>query len=162
MKKLGRPERSLQERFWEKVQKGSENSCWEWKGAKHTQGYGLVKRKDGAQLRAHRLSYMWFLGLEYEALLPSMFVCHTCDNPGCVNPIHMFLGTAGQNIRDAAAKGRLKGSVGELNGTAKLTEEQVKLIRADNRVQWKIAQDFGVCQMTISLIKQRKHWAHVD
>lgn len=97
------------ERFWEKVSIVEGDGCWEWKAARYSNGYGafswpVVDRRERAL--AHRASYE----LTYGTIPPGMLVCHHCDNPPCVRPDHLFLGTNSDNMRDASVKGRtLKG-----------------------------------------------------
>ena len=102
--------------------------------------------------------------LEYGKIPEGMFVCHHCDNPICVNPNHLFLGSAFDNIQDAINKGRMKrGSevCGSNHGCSKLTEQKVKDIRKDTRLHRVIAKEYGVVRRTISEIKQNKTWRHV-
>lgn len=89
--------RPPEERFWEHVEKRPGDGCWEWTGGKTPDGYGGF---DGH--RAHRFSYTLVHGF----LLPSLCVCHKCDNPSCVRPDHLFAGTRTDNMRDMVAKGR--------------------------------------------------------
>lgn len=133
-------------RFWAKVQKGPE--CWLWTGARHGQGYGLLTCH--GTLKAHRASF--FLANGYIHLDGS--VLHTCDNPSCVNPDHLRLGTQRENIADMDAKGRRKfrAQFGEENPMARLTARDVAAMRAErekSRISYKrIAERFGVSTMT--------------
>lgn len=97
----GIKKKSLEERFWEKVQKSS--GCWLWMAAKANYGYGVINLGTGLGLvRAHRLSWAMHNGPVPEG----REVCHRCDVPACVNPAHLFLGTHGDNMRDMVKKGR--------------------------------------------------------
>src|SRR5689334_2841330 len=87
--------------FWSYVEKGP--SCWNWKGARTELGYGLISvPPHGRMMGAHRVAW----ALRHGAAPNDMFVCHKCDNPSCVNPDHLFLGTNSDNMRDCVAKGR--------------------------------------------------------
>jgi hypothetical protein len=90
----------------------TESGCWNWMAARTKRGYGLIK-VDGKMYRAHRVSFRAFVGD-----FPSeMFICHHCDNPSCVNPEHLFVGTASDNVQDCKAKGRLNRATGTSHGS---------------------------------------------
>ena len=144
-----------EERFWSNV-KHKPGGCWEWTSYRHNQGYGLFKIKK-TSYKAHRVSYE----MEYGPIPNGMCVCHKCDNPPCVNPKHLFLGTQKDNMQDAANKGRLGKSKGSKNGWSKLTEKQVVAIRKDTRLHREIAKDYNVTRSVISGIKRRYSWKHV-
>lgn len=152
------PERH-QRLFWEKVDKSCE--CWNWIGGKFSNGYGMV-RYNRKNFSAHRLSY----AMAYGEVPSGKIVCHKCDNPSCVNPSHLFVGTYRDNIQDMIRKGRKANSSGEANGQAKLTEGQVKEIKiryAEGNVSHnELAKEYNVSSALIGLITQGKVWANVD
>ncbi|HEV2540221.1 MAG TPA: HNH endonuclease [Frateuria sp.] len=127
--------------------------------AKNAAGYG-VKRVGGTLHRHHRLVYAESRGVSIDSLR-GLEVMHLCDNPACVNPCHLQLGTHTDNMRDMFAKGRRVAAVGESNGRARLTEAQVKEIRASGGSQRQIAARFGIANSQVSLIKRRKIWRHL-
>lgn len=131
-----------------------ESGCWIWQGAR-SRGYGSLRPFFGETL-AHRLFAKHHKG----PIHPKMEVCHRCDNPPCVNPDHLFLGTKSDNQKDCEAKGRRERR-GEHNPCAVLNPKQVKQIWSDPRSQQKIADDYGVHRTTITLIKLGKKWTHV-
>ena len=98
----GRPRIPITSRFWSKIQFASEDECWLWLGATNGGGYGNI-RYNGRHFPAHRISWM----LHYGKIPEGINVCHHCDAKACVNPAHLFLGTDTDNMRDAAAKGKL-------------------------------------------------------
>ena len=96
------------DRFWNKVEKGKPDACWNWIGAKHPFGYGDIRLGGGSRqrtihIRAHRFSYE----LHHGPIPAGLDVCHSCDNPTCVNPHHLFVGTARDNVLDAIRNNRM-------------------------------------------------------
>lgn len=142
-------------RFWDKVDKSGD--CWEWLAHKDGSGYGKFML-DGSSRLAHRVSAD-LSGLSIKGVC----VCHKCDNPGCVNPDHFFLGTRGDNNRDRHVKGRSSGGAnnGQDNPMSKLTEEEILWIRQLGGPQRKIARCFGIAQQTVSKIRSSKTWGHI-
>jgi hypothetical protein len=156
--RTGRPPVPLFDRFLSKFDKGTPEECWEWKGCcLKPLPYGLIKRKDGAQLHANRVSWEYHCG----PIPDGMFVLHNCDNPKCVNPNHLFLGTHQDNMDDMVHKNRLPAHYGEDNGAAKLKLKEVMEILTDHRSQQKIASAYGVSQTLISQIKLGKRWSYL-
>lgn len=152
---------NLSNRFWYRVDKESgpihpiHRKCWIWTGGK-SEGRGMMSWK-GKMIRASKAS--WIL---YHKTNPSLCILHKCDNPICVNPEHLFLGTLADNIYDMMAKGRdrgfgkHKGSYGEDHYAAKLSDIQILeiLIRlAKGEPQNKLAEEFGTTQSYVSLLK---------
>lgn len=104
---------------------------------------------------AHVYSYI----LHYGPFARGLCVCHKCDNMACVNPLHLFIGTAADNMADKTRKGRQ--TKGSQNPIAKLNEWQIPIIRLDARTQDEIAKEYGVSQALISDIKKKAIWRHV-
>lgn len=134
--------------------------CWLWHGAIQNKGYGHFPHK-GSHLGAHRYSYVLFKG----DIPKGLFVCHHCDNPACVNPVHLFVGTPTDNTHDAMSKGRL--ARGTSNGRTKLTPIQAAYIRRIWKphvppYQYELAAQFGVSRRTIWEIVHGKIWKHID
>lgn len=148
-------------RFWDKVNKKTATECWEWTASKDYCGYGRFVFRDSL-LSAHRVSWEIHNG----KILNGFHVLHKCDNPGCVNPTHLFLGTHQDNMNDRGAKNRAKGGkrLGEKNGASRFKESDIIAIRALSKQgikQKEIAQQFGTTQSVISAIINRKYWTHI-
>jgi hypothetical protein len=114
-----------EDRFWKKVDKSGD--CWEWKASKTELGYGQFYPEHGSPVKAHRYSYSISVG----DIPINMCVCHTCDNPGCVNPGHLWVGSITDNAQDKVRKGRsfTGDHKGEKNKNAKLKSNDVLEIR---------------------------------
>lgn len=148
--------KSLEVRFWEKVRKGAETECWPWLACRDRAGYGHIKNEHGRVEFAHRVAWRLHNG-------PTAFqVLHQCDNPGCMNPAHLFVGTIADNMADKVAKGRQRGPKGVANSAAKLTEQQVLIIRSRSDEKRRLlADEFGVSQTVIYGILSGKAWSHL-
>lgn len=150
-------------RFWSKVERQGEDQCWIWKGGSDPRGYGRFYAGDKAFV-ASRIALALSLGME---IPKGLLACHRCDNPPCVNPNHLFLGSDSDNQIDAFSKNRRAISPicrpGSLNGSSRLTEDEVSIILAlkGEMMQIDIAPLFGVNSTTITLIHGRKTWRHV-
>ncbi|KRB22709.1 HNH endonuclease [Mesorhizobium sp. Root172] len=134
------------------------NGCWEWAGSRLVSGYGRLQ-DNGKTIRAHK----FFFERTHGPVPAGMMVCHKCDNRICVNPSHLFLGTAKDNKDDCCNKARHAHGAG--NGMAKLTDELVIAIKAElaaaTKSQAEIARQYGVSAVSISLIKRGKSWKHL-
>lgn len=158
---------TIYERFWSKVEKSDD--CWTWRGGKGDKGYGVVSLF-GKDFRAHRMAYL----LEVGGIPHGLCVCHACDNPSCVRPDHLFLGTHADNMQDARAKGRLRGGHGggpgghighgENNPHHRLTLADVERIRAllaSGPINMAaLARSYGVHPQTIYQIAWGKSWTY--
>ena len=149
--------RTIQERFEAKFTKAE--GCWEWRAFKNSKGYGALYF-NGRQRLAHRVAYQLYVG----EIPAGLCVCHRCDNRGCVNPTHLFLGTQADNVHDCEDKGRDVHPFGEKHGRSKLTNEQIIEIRArhsDGAQNVDLAKEFGVSQPTISMIVCGHTWTRI-
>lgn len=129
------------------------------KGTKH--GYGMgTWNKQHAPL--HRIVYCKAHGISLDSI-KGMVVMHACDNPRCINPDHLSLGTQSDNVQDMLSKGRGSWLKGSERHNSKLEESSIALIRerlASGVPQGEVAEEFGVCRSTISRIKCGKRWSH--
>jgi hypothetical protein len=152
--------RPLAERFWEKVARRGSDDCWPWTAVCTPAGYGVFAYSSTIKAaRAHRVAWELVNGQIPEG----MRVLHRCDNPPCVNPAHLFLGTDADNIHDSMAKGRWPAQ-GERNVRAKLTDQTAREIRdrvAGGESQRSVARRYGVSQATVHYVARRKHWSHL-
>ena len=146
------------DRFWSKVDKQGAEECWNWIASKNRHGYGQFKLK-GKMVSAHRLCWFLING----AIDEHLCVCHSCDNPSCVNPSHLFLGTHKDNMADKVKKERQAFTYGEVNGNSSMTNEDILHIRnAERSVKGSdLAKKFGVSEATISRIRNKKRWGHI-
>jgi DNA-binding XRE family transcriptional regulator len=137
------------------------NKCWEWKGSIN-RGYGVICHNKKT-IKAHRVSYE----LYYEKPLNDLHCLHNCDNPSCVNPLHLFAGTNLDNVRDKINKGRCYTGhqKGEHNGASKLKDGDVIQIRElynnQNYTTIKLGKMYGVNRATISYIVNNKTYTHL-
>ncbi len=149
-----RKTRPVEDRFWDKVQKT--DNCWLWTGVPNKGGYGLIY-VNGKIVFAHRYSYQ----LHFGSIPDGLDICHSCDVPNCVNPSHLFAGTAQDNMADKIKKDRCNYVHGEKSKNSKLTQNQVEEIRqkyADGFTQKKLSVMYGISQVQISNIVNNKVW----
>lgn len=168
----------FRERFWKYVNKDGPTQphmttpCWVWVAQRNPQGYGRVRDPELNRVSlAHRVAWRLAHGADPNEL----FVCHHCDNPGCVRADHLFIGTNTDNMRDAKRKGRVAHGPtsgaqrhpemlarGSRHGMVKLTVSQVREIRAAVSTQSALAERFGVSRTTIGKIRSRMAWVWLD
>lgn len=147
------------------------DGCMEWMAGRNKAGYGTVSLGNKTFV-ATRIMYALHYGIDPSELN----VCHTCDNPPCINPEHLFLGTKADNMQDMLSKGRANKACGErhrsrtspetlsrgdTHNSSKLTAADIPLIRADTRMHCVIADEYGVVRSVISNIKRRHTWKHI-
>lgn len=157
---------SLEARFWPKVCKNGpilksmETECWIWTGSRLTEGYGNLKGEAGIALRSHRASWE----LTFGKIESGLKVLHKCDNPSCVRPDHLFLGTDADNANDRDRKGRCRAGKGTAKGDAdnqtKVSDADVIEIRAKyatgNYSQIRLAGEYNLSQPQISRLVRHK------
>ena len=146
------------DRFWAKVKRGEgADSCWEWDAGTDRDGYGVFSFR-GEWIYAHRFAHVAFC----DPVPAGLLVCHHCDNPKCVRPDHLFLGTHGDNHADRGRKHRQ--ARGAKCHTTKLNPAKVLAIRAGHgagQSQRQLAAVFGVARNSIRCILSGKSWSHV-
>jgi hypothetical protein len=153
----------VSERFWQKVAKRGPDECWEWQGKCTKWGYGSLYVNGRPGVRAHRVVYE----LTHGPIPEGKIVCHSCNNPPCCNPKHLYAGTDIDNHKDAVNAGtsyRFPPLYGSSNPSAKLTEDGVRHIRelhvARTTCQ-QLAKAYHVSSDTIWRIVSRRSWKHV-
>jgi hypothetical protein len=164
LRRTGR-RRSILERFLAFVGSPStQSNCWPWLGSSGPDGYGrfhLSPCLATGLVQAHRAAYLLFRG----PIPPGLQVLHRCDNPPCVRPGHLFVGTQKENMADCRAKGRANRARGKELSFAKLTAENVLLIRRDHRAgshtHAELARRHGVGESNIRAIINRQTWKHL-
>lgn len=157
----------LEERFWKKVDKSAgPDECWPWMAARLPRGYGITSIN-----RKNRLSHRVAYALTHGDVPTGFFVCHSCDNPPCCNPSHLWVGTQMDNMKDMSRKSRGGANRGHA-GNTRLTEDQVRAIRNEWTPQPKgpglkvgstreLAMRFGVSRATIQQLLEGKSWKWV-
>jgi len=150
---------SVKERMESKITKDPKTKCWNWTARKDKDGYPEIQIQHPVRgkFRATRIAYELYKDKKPGKLL----VCHTCDNPSCINPDHLFLGTAKDNAQDCIKKGRDNPVRGEDRSQSKLTEKQVLEIRSLKMTNEEVGKIYNIHPGYVSLINTRKRWAHI-
>lgn len=155
--------RLLADRFWEKVNIGLPDECWEWTAYRNQDGYGMIHISRGVT-HAHRVAWELANG----PIPQDMSVCHHCDNPSCCNPDHLYVGTQADNMQDMSKRGRgvYPDTRGENHGLSKLTEHDVREIRRLRSEEgWtlrQLAAAFSVSESTVSVVARHEAWRWLD
>lgn len=147
-------------RFWSKI-RPVDGGCWEWDAHRNNRGYGQFTVRKGVFYTAHVVSY----ALTHGPIPAGMSICHRCDNPPCVRPDHLFIGTQSDNMLDMFAKGRAARSCGIDRYNAVLSEEDVRAIRRPERYRGLIkdlATQYGISTTTVRAIRTGRKWRHVS
>lgn len=154
---------SLAERFWAKVDKSAgPDACWPWLGCRSKQGHGHFKIG-----LAMRTTMSVSLELTTGEPAAGRYGLHTCDNPPCCNPKHGYWGSHDDNMRDKVDRGRTFHPVGEINPSARLTEDLVRELRARYIPRHRVngacamAREFGVSESAVGFAVTGRHWGHV-
>lgn len=144
--------------FWDRVDKsGGPDACWEWTAGRDVKGYGSY-HIDGRAVKAHRHAHVLVNG----PIPGGYLVCHRCDNPPCVNPAHLFVGTHRDNALDAKAKGRTRAPRGAAHPKAKFTDEQIARVIELREAGWSnlaIAEETGISSSYCSRLGRRQRRA---
>lgn len=138
------------------------SGCWLWLGCTCRNGYGRLYFKGGPKL-AHRVAWE----AQYGPIPAGKVLCHKCDNPGCVNPDHMTVGTQADNVADMVRKGRENRDPrpyqqGERNQNSRITADVVRSILLSPLPQREAAKAFGVAPSWVQRIRKREVWQHVE
>jgi hypothetical protein len=156
----------LEERFWKRVQLGTSRQCWEWApwATKAKGNYGVFypgkPHPNGFRVFAHRQSWE----LAHGKIPKGLCVCHKCDNPPCVNPNHLFLGSKSDNIIDMHEKGRANHVSGESHGCSKInsrTARKIKDMRANGNRIFEIAETLRLSRAIVSRVVNGINWKNI-
>jgi hypothetical protein len=157
--------RAVEDRVWDHIDRRGDNECWVWTASVNSGGYGQINDGHGHCIRSHRVVLSIKLG---RPLLEGEWSLHTCDNPPCNNPSHLYAGNNVDNIHDMFDRGRAVNNArtGEAHHSAKLTAKDVATIRTlatskPRITQGDLAKIYGVSQVSISEILRRNTWKHV-
>ena len=149
--------------FWDLIEVGLEDECWPWLGRLH-HNYGVL-HWHGEDRLSHRVSYALFHGVKI-ADLKGICVLHSCDNPPCCNPYHLFEGTRVDNVEDMDMKGRRGASRGVEQHSAKLTDKKVlkikRMFASGKYLKRELGSMFGVTPENIGHIIRGKTWKHLE
>lgn len=158
---------STKERFDRWWKEDPETGCWLWQGKLLSTGYGQFNLDGTRPVLSHRAAWILHKGEIPEnpnSAYKTYYMCHKCDNPQCVNPDHLFLGDQQSNMDDKMGKGRHGYGIsqGANHGNAKVTEDDVRTIRASSDSLTVLAKRYGIAKSTMAAIRKRETWKHVE
>ena len=151
-----KPERAVDDRLLDSCVPEPNTGCWLWMGAVNSRGYGYIRIATKTK-KAHRVSYEQFVG----EIPDGLFVLHHCDQPGCINPDHLWLGTDADNNADMRSKGRAVYVNGNRVATSRLNREQALEILSSPLRHFELARKFGVTNAAIRQIRMGKNWKYL-
>jgi hypothetical protein len=143
--------------FWNRVKVDGPDECWPWQGSINPDGYGITSWA-GKTINAHRLAFFFSGGV----LTEGMCACHTCDNPACCNPTHLFAGTHKENMADRDKKGRQAKGVQMKRGM--LTDDKVLALRNERNQGMTLralADKYGICKHAAWEVAKGVTWKHL-
>lgn len=148
-------------RFEMKFERGNDDECWLWLGKKNYKGYGYFCMGTSKSVASHRVAYELYVGKIPKGLL----VCHSCDNRECINPRHLWIGTAKENNKDRDKKGRFVALKGEKNGMTKITEKtarEIKMRIMTGEPMSKISRELNITYSIVNNIKAGLTWKYIN
>lgn len=160
----GLSKRERFERWWKEDQ---ETGCWNWQGKLLDTGYGQFNLNGDRPVLSHRAAWLIYRGEiphNPNSAYGTYYLCHTCDNPQCVNPDHLFLGDQQSNMNDKMAKARHNYGIsrGVNHGNAKVSEGDIRTIRASADSLTTLSKRYGLAKSTVAAIRKRETWKHVE
>lgn len=152
------------DRWWKEDEK---TGCWIWQGKLQKTGYGQFNLTGSRPIPSHRAAWLLYKGEIPEnpnSAYKTYYLCHKCDNPACVNPDHLFLGDQQSNMDDKMGKDRHNYGIsrGVNHGNAKVTDEDVRAIRASSDSLTVLSRRYGMAKSTLAAIRKRETWKHVE
>jgi hypothetical protein len=137
------------QRFWKFANKGNPDECWNWSGQRDKDGYGCFRFSTAKPMRAHRYSFELHGGQPQDGL----FVCHKCDNPSCVNPNHLYLGSQSDNMKDRHRAGKTP---------FRISIETVKAIKASAETGAVLAKRYNISESQVHNIRHGRQRANIE
>lgn len=148
---------SVKARFWSKVHIAGANDCWTWTGSRSQRGYGAIKIGG----MARKASHVALILDRRPRPSADAGALHTCDNPPCCNPAHLFWGTQADNVADASKKGRMRSPRGEQSPRTKITQVEAREIRESTLGCVALGKKYGISPSHASNLRKGRRWSHI-